>query len=81
MKGPGVSTGSTGRRASVSARPRAWPRSLAVSRRDLRRDAVTGIPGAVGSVPDGISAAELAGVNLVHRLFASGHGGIQWLSG
>lgn len=50
---------------------RDWLRSLAVPRADLRRDAVAGIPGAVGSVPDGMAASVLAGVNPVHGLYAS----------
>jgi sulfate permease, SulP family len=37
----------------------------------LRRDAVAGVPGAIGSVPDGMAASVLAGVNPVHGLYAS----------
>jgi sulfate permease, SulP family len=37
----------------------------------LRRDAIAGIPGAIGSVPDGMAASVLAGVNPVHGLYAS----------
>ncbi len=48
-----------------------WWRSLRVSREDLGRDVVAGIPGAVGSVPDGMAASVLAGVSPVHGLFAS----------
>ena len=50
---------------------KAWVRSLAVSRGDLGRDAVAGIPGAVGSVPDGMAASVLVGVNPIHGLYAS----------
>lgn len=37
----------------------------------LRRDAIAGVPGAIGSVPDGMAASVLAGVNPVHGLYAS----------
>ncbi|HZE17455.1 MAG TPA: SulP family inorganic anion transporter, partial [Mycobacterium sp.] len=37
----------------------------------LRRDAVAGIPGAIGSVPDGMASAVLVGVNPVYGLYAS----------
>src|SRR5919202_7085048 len=48
------------------------PRRRALpSARLLRRDAVAGIPGAIGSVPDGMAASVLAGVNPVHGLYAS----------
>ena len=35
------------------------------------KDAVAGIPGAIGSVPDGMAASVLAGVNPIHGLYAS----------
>lgn len=38
---------------------------------DLRRDAVAGLPGAISSVPDGMAAGVLAGVNPVHGLYAA----------
>jgi hypothetical protein len=50
---------------------KAWASSLAVSRGDLGRDAVAGIPGAVGSVSDGMAASVLVGVNPIHGLYAS----------
>lgn len=37
----------------------------------LRTEAVAGIPGAIGSVPDGMAASVLAGVNPIHGLYAS----------
>ena len=37
----------------------------------LRRDAVAGLPGAIGSVPDGMAASVLAGVNPIYGLYAS----------
>ncbi len=66
-------------KAASSARPlarvapalKAWARSLAVSRGDLRRDAIAGVPGAVGSVPDGMAASVFIGVNPIHGLYAS----------
>ncbi len=36
----------------------------------LKKDAVAGIPGAIGSVPDGMASALLAGVNPVFGLYA-----------
>jgi SulP family sulfate permease len=40
----------------------------------LRREAVAGVPGAIGSVPDGMASAVLAGVNPIHGLYASSAG-------
>lgn len=37
----------------------------------FRRDAVAGVPGAVGSVPDGMASAVLVGVNPVYGLYAN----------
>lgn len=37
----------------------------------LRAEAIAGIPGAIGSVPDGMAASLLAGVNPIHGLYAS----------
>ena len=37
----------------------------------LRSDAIAGVPGAVGSVPDGMASAVLVGVNPVYGLYAS----------
>ena len=47
------------------------PRSLRAGRRELRGDAVAGLPGAISSVPDGMAAAILAGVSPVQGLYAS----------
>ncbi|MGW1339545.1 SulP family inorganic anion transporter [Kribbella sp. NPDC002412] len=41
------------------------------ARRDLRADAVAGLPGAISGVPDGMAAAVLVGVNPIHGLYAS----------
>lgn len=46
-------------------------RNLAPDRRTVRADAVAGLPGAIASVPDGMAASVLAGVNPVHGLYAS----------
>ena len=40
-------------------------------RATVKRDLVAGIPGAISSVPDGMAAGVLAGVNPVHGLYAS----------
>jgi sulfate permease, SulP family len=40
-------------------------------RRDLRADVVGGLPRAISSVPDGMAAAVLVGVNPIHGLYAS----------
>ena len=50
---------------------RAWLRALRPDRRTLGTDAVAGVPGAIGSVPDGMAAAVLVGVNPVYGLYAS----------
>ena len=47
-----------------------WLRSAGPQRRYLVRDLLAGLPGAVGSVPDGMAAAILAGVNPVQGLYA-----------
>jgi SulP family sulfate permease len=36
----------------------------------LRSEAIAGIPGAIGSVPDGMAASVLAGINPIHGLYA-----------
>jgi len=59
------------RLAAVVPALKSWLGSLAVSRKDLAGDAVAGVPGAVGSVPDGMAASVLVGVNPVHGLYAS----------
>ena len=48
-----------------------WLRSVGPQRRYLGRDLLAGLPGAIGSVPDGMAAAVLAGVNPVQGLYAS----------
>jgi SulP family sulfate permease len=48
-----------------------WLRSVRPERRHLRADLLAGLPGAISSVPDGMAAAVLAGVNPVQGLYAS----------
>src|SRR2546430_7778275 len=47
-----------------------WLRSVRPERAHLRADIVAGLPGAISSVPDGMAAAVLAGVNPVQGLYA-----------
>ena len=56
----------------MSAYPvRRWLRAVRPERRDLRADLVAGLPRAISSVPDGMAAAVLVGVNPIHGLYAS----------
>src|SRR5580700_3181073 len=59
---------------SVIRRPLAaagrWLGSVRPERRSLRADLVAGLPGAISSVPDGMAAAVLVGVNPVQGLYA-----------
>jgi SulP family sulfate permease len=48
-----------------------WLRGILPDRSHLRADIVAGLPGAISSVPDGMAAAVLAGVNPVQGLYAS----------
>jgi SulP family sulfate permease len=57
-------------RSAMSAVGR-WLRSVRPERRHLRADLLAGLPGAISSVPDGMAAAVLAGVNPVQGLYAS----------
>jgi SulP family sulfate permease len=58
-------------RAVIAGKTRRWLRQLAPERGTVRKDLVAGLPGAIGSVPDGMAASVLAGVNPVHGLYAS----------
>ncbi|WP_432936972.1 SulP family inorganic anion transporter [Kribbella sp. CA-253562] len=62
---------SRGTIASGLSAVRRWLGSLRPERRHLRYDAVAGLPGAIGSVPDGMAAAVLAGVSPAHGLYAA----------
>ncbi len=60
--------------ASARSRVREWTqrgRRGLPSRDTLRHEAVAGMPGAIGSVPDGMAASVLAGISPVHGLYAS----------
>ena len=48
-----------------------WLRSVRPERASLRADILAGLQGAISSVPDGMAAAVLAGVNPVQGLYAS----------
>ncbi len=50
---------------------RRWLRDVRPQRSDLRGEIVAGLPGAISSVPDGMAAAVLAGVNPVQGMYAS----------
>ena len=57
-------------RSTLAASHR-WLRSVGPERAHLRADILAGLPGAISSVPDGMAAAVLAGVNPVQGLYAS----------
>ena len=46
-------------------------KSIAPRRATLKTDLMAGLPGAIGSVPDGMAASVLTGVNPIHGLYAS----------
>ena len=48
-----------------------WLRGVAPERATWKQDLVAGVPGAISSVPDGMAASVLAGVNPVQGLYAS----------
>jgi SulP family sulfate permease len=50
---------------------RRWLRAVRPQRSDLRGEMLAGLPGAISSVPDGMAAAVLVGVNPVQGLYAS----------
>ena len=60
-------------RSSLAAAGR-WLRSVRPERQHLRADFVAGLPGAIGSVPDGMAAAVLAGVDPVQGLLPASPG-------
>src|SRR5688500_17078731 len=68
MNWPEIPKGISTRIQTVSARTlqRYTPR-----RETLKDDAVAGVVGAIGSVPDGMAASVLAGVNPIYGLYAS----------
>jgi sulfate permease, SulP family len=50
---------------------RGWYREIRPEQGTVGPEAIAGLPGAIGSVPDGMAAAVLAGVNPVFGLYAS----------
>ena len=57
--------------ARLKAPFESWWQSVRPGQGELRREAVAGLPGAIGSVPDGMASAVLAGVSPVFGLYAS----------
>ena len=55
----------------LSAPFKAWWHSVRPGPGELQREAVAGLPGAIGSVPDGMASAVLAEVSPVFGLYAS----------
>ena len=55
---------------SVLASAGRWRHTIGPERAHLRADMVAGLPRAISSVPDGMAAAVLAGVNPVQGLYA-----------
>ena len=53
-----------------------WFSEVKPNRATAKEDLVAGLPGAISSVPDGMAASVLAGVNPVYGLYASGFGPI-----
>lgn len=68
--------GARDRLGALAAPTRRWLGEVRPARRDLRADALAGLPGAVSSVPDGMAAAVLVGVNPVFGLYAATAGPI-----
>jgi sulfate permease, SulP family len=54
----------------VTGPTRRWLKSVRPQRRHLRADVLAGLPGAISSVPDGMAASVLAGVNPIYGLYA-----------
>ena len=55
----------------VAAGLRGWYGDVRPEKGTIGKEALAGVPGAIGSVPDGMAAAVLAGVNPVFGLYAS----------
>jgi sulfate permease, SulP family len=67
---PGIVVSDTDSMVSAGKTKR-WLRQIAPERKNVRKDLVAGLPGAISSVPDGMASSVLAGVNPVHGLYAS----------
>src|SRR3954468_5428731 len=64
----------SGQPSGFSARLRALGgglRRLAPDRATIRQDAIAGLTGAIGSVPDGMASGVLVGVSPIYGLYAS----------
>jgi SulP family sulfate permease len=61
----------TGRIGTIASGAGHWVRGLAPRRATIKSDLVAGVPVAISSVPDGMAASVLAGVNPVQGLYAS----------
>src|SRR5436190_20331582 len=48
-----------------------WRRERPADLRETRSEALVAVPRAIGSVPDGMAASVLTGVNPIHGLYAS----------
>jgi SulP family sulfate permease len=48
-----------------------WSKNKPADKAELGSEAVAGLPGAIGSVPDGMAASVLTGVSPIHGLYAS----------
>src|SRR6188472_215229 len=57
--------------AGLTAGLRTWYGDVKPERGSIGKEALAGVPGAIGSVPDGMAAAVLTGVNPVFGLYAS----------
>ena len=62
------------RRPLARSRPRRWARPSATRRRAAVKEVLAGLAGAIGSVPDGMATALLAGANPVAGLYSSAMG-------
>ena len=60
-----------GMTSRVAAGLRGWYGDIRPEKGTIGKEALAGVPGAIGSVPDGMAAAVLAGVNPVFGLYAS----------
>ena len=59
------------RRSALVSSVRSWAAEVRPRRRDLKRDLLAGMPGAIAAVPDGMANGVLAGVSPVQGLYAS----------
>ena len=67
-------TDPTGTRKRRFDAPRSWLRSVRPEKGTLRGEMLAGLPGAIGSVPDGMAASVLVGVSPIYGLYASALG-------